>query len=92
MYQEASGDKTMSLLTVCMKITLSYLSKPTFSNRKRSGCKNKISKGRVSKAIHLDEGNHLVQPIANQRWCAHCGIKTKRICTCCQVPFNDRGF
>ena len=67
LYQEASGDKTMSLLTAHRKITLSYLSKTTSSNRKCSGRKNKISDDRVSKAIRLDEGNHLVQLITTQR-------------------------
>ena len=90
LYQEASGDKTMSLLAARRKKTLSYLSKPTSSNRKRSGRKNKISEGRLSKAIRLDEANHLVQPITTQRRCAHCGMKTKRICTRCQAPLHDR--
>ncbi|XP_014789159.1 piggyBac transposable element-derived protein 3-like [Octopus bimaculoides] len=46
LYQEASTDKTMSLLTARRKIILSYLSKPTASDCKRSGRKTKISKGR----------------------------------------------
>ena len=92
LYQEASGDKKMPLLNARRKIVLSYLSKPCSSNRKRSGRKNSISEGRVSKAIRLDEGNHLVQPIATQRRCAKCGKKTKRICTRCQVPLHDKCF
>ena len=92
LYQEASGDKIMSLLTAHRKITLSYLSKPTFSNQKYSGHKNKISEGRISKAICVDEGNYLVQPISIQRQCAHCDMKTMRICTRHQVPLHDRCF
>ena len=92
LYQEASGNKTMSLLTARWEITLSYLSKQTSSNRKRLGHKNKISEVRVSKAIRLDEGNHLMQPITTQRRCAHCGMKTKHICTRCQVPLHNRCF
>ena len=73
-YQESSGDKAMLLLTARKKITLSYLSKPSPSSRKRPGPRRKkVLDGRVSKAIRLDEGNHLVQPVSTQRRCANCG-------------------
>ena len=87
---DVSKDQPLDLLEIRRTIAQVYVKRSSRQVRSR-GRPSSLHK-RVPNALRLDGMNHFVRPNATQLRCAHCGNKTKHMCTKCDVGVHDWCF